>query len=72
MSKALVVLVGLASPGLASQSAASAEYWYLWRYVVDGMPTDTTQCAQSVKGTWMQVSGPFKDSKCTVPATSSD
>jgi hypothetical protein len=63
MLKILVVVL----VGLASQTDAASESWYLWSYVLDGVPTDTTRCARSVMGTWMQVSGPFKDSKCTVP-----
>lgn len=64
MWKILVIsMIGLSS----TQSNAASQSWYLWRYVVDGVPTETTKCAQSVSGTWHQVSGPFKDSNCTIP-----
>ncbi len=61
------LLLVTAVAALTTGAMAAPRPWYLWKLKLDGIATDTTTCAQSMTGTWMQVSGPFKDNRCETP-----
>ena len=49
-----------------SNVLAANSPWYKWQYQVDGNLTGTTNCSHAMRGSWQQVSGPFKDASCEV------
>lgn len=60
------LLVAFVIATTSTAMAASAP-WYRWQHQVDGKPIGIPVCAQTMHGTWMQVSGPYKDANCETP-----
>jgi hypothetical protein len=62
-----VSLIALAVFG--ANATTTTTPWYVWQYRIDNTMTVSTTCAKTAPGTWVQVSGPFKDARCSVPVS---
>lgn len=58
----LMALIALAA--FAMTAAAAPAPWYWWKSTLDGKRV----CQQVLNGEgWVKDSGPYKDSRCTIP-----
>lgn len=62
-------LILIALLALDTRATATTTSWYLWQHRIDYTMTVSTTCAKTAPGTWVQISGPFEDAKCSVPVS---